>query len=122
MELYPTHPFRTPGLLDSLTEKLLAGYSEVSTVKAVSIHPQAFATTDAQGRLCTLPEPDAGSGGHAYRRYGQFHGWRLESHPAARYRGYAHVITNPVELVDIDYLADFYLAEYLISNNLYDFR
>jgi CMP-N-acetylneuraminic acid synthetase len=118
VELYPTHPFRTPALLDHLTGKLLEGYDEVFTVRPVDFDPERFAVQKAEGGLTGLVGLDPSIGG-TYRRYGQFSGRRLLRTEC--YRGYAHVIENPVELVDIDYLEDFLLAEQIILRNMYDF-
>jgi CMP-N-acetylneuraminic acid synthetase len=121
VELYPTHPFRTPALLDFLTGKLLEGFNEVVTVKEGGFCTEELATTDSQGRLQMLSSLNlARAKSKSYRKYGQFNGWRLEGLPGTQFKGYAHVITNPVELVDIDYLEDFYLAESVIAHNLYE--
>jgi CMP-N,N'-diacetyllegionaminic acid synthase len=112
LELYPTHPFRTSALLDFLALKLLEGCNEVVTMRELDCGLRNLVVQDAQGGLSLLgdradaPDSEAEGCGRLYRRYGQCYGWRL---------------TNPIELVDIDYLADFLLAEQIIAQNLYEF-
>lgn len=127
LELYPTHPFRTPALLDFLATKLLEECNEVVTMRELDCGLRGLVTQDARGGLSLLgdrtgaPDPEAEGCGRLYRRYGQCYGWRPELNPEARCQGYAHIITNPIELVDIDYLADFLLAEQIIAQNMYEF-
>ena len=50
-----------------------------------------------------------------YRFYGLFNGISGNSLP------YLHVIKNPISLIDIDMIEDFFLAEEIIKRKLFNF-
>ena len=118
--LYPTHPFRPPGLLDFLVRKNLSGYSPVSTVKKISHKTRIPLFLDANGRLKPLApiNPDKSPQRSTFvRDYGLFFGINLTGGSAP----YVHSVEDPVALIDIDTLKDFYLAEEVVKRNLFQF-
>lgn len=118
--LFPTHPFRSAGLMRLLVSKL-SRHPGVYTVKRVDLGPrQPLLAQTAQG-LAPVLGPEAF---HAhldrrpyYRRYGTF----LGTSKALGAQPYVHVLQDPIELIDIDYLEDFRLAEMVIREGLYRF-
>lgn len=112
--LLPTHPFRTPALVDRLTAIGLFEGRRVITVRRIDISQQKYFFLEEDG-------PRQISGGHDqewFRPYGTYVG----EFPDIDSRVYLHVIKDECELVDIDYLEDFLLAEHIITNRLYDFN
>lgn len=120
VDLYPTHPFRTVGLVDELIGRLLQGYSPVCTVRRVCHdHTTAYLRAD-DGLLRPLLEMSGKNVGqrHYYRQYGLFVG----RHVSSLDRPYVKVVDDPISLIDIDTMNDFRLAEYVISRGLFDFQ
>lgn len=119
--LYPTHPFRTTGLVDLLVGKLLTGYGPVNTVKLVTHSKLSVFAKDGRGSILPLLNANSidgpGTRKSFFRYYGLFMGTNYGSHE----KPYIYVIKNPVSLIDIDSLADFYLAEEVIKQGLFDF-
>jgi CMP-N,N'-diacetyllegionaminic acid synthase len=116
---YPTSPFRTRQLVDSLLHKLLQGYTSVKTVKKIDPLEGRFYYRNQGSVTCPL-ESRMGQlvAGSYLRCYGLLGAWKLSAEAVER--GYLHLIANPVELVDIDSLADFELAERILADGLYD--
>ncbi|MHA1146356.1 MAG: cytidylyltransferase domain-containing protein, partial [Candidatus Helarchaeota archaeon] len=119
--LYPTHPFRTPKLVDFLVSKGLEGYRPVRTVKLIT-HTN-LSIFSKNGAECIAPLLNFRSYNGAvskksfFRQYGLF----LGSIFGFFARPYLHVIKDPINLIDIDSLVDFVLAEEIIKQGLFDF-
>lgn len=96
--LYPTHPFRPPGLLESLMDRLASGFRAVTCARPLPPGPYADPTT---GRA--LAAPPAG----VYRTSGLFEGRRMD---AGGCGSYLHLLRDPVTAMDIDTPADLELA------------
>jgi CMP-N-acetylneuraminic acid synthetase len=115
--LYPTHPFRSRQMMDSLVDKLLNGYSHVFTVRKVRLPAMGFLLRKDHG---VQPLDDTGRPDNErvyYRKYGTFFG-QCHLHDGLP-RTYHHLLTDPIECVDIDTFEDFYLAEEIIRSGLY---
>ncbi len=119
--LYPTSPFRTSEMVDALIGKIEEGFDRVVTVKSVSINKYNLAAKRPDGTLTFPLSKDisfANSAQEYYRPVGL-----LEITKKGQGRGtYIEKITNKISLIDIDYLEDFKLAEYILSNNLFQFH
>lgn len=112
--LLPTHPFRTPGLVDGLTAIGLLEGRKVMTVRSLSIDNPPHFFLDGEG----VRPVEGGRSKEWFRPYGTFVG----EHTELPSRVYLHVIDDERELVDIDYLEDFLLAELIVKNGMYDFH
>lgn len=126
--LYPTHPFRPPGLIDKLTAIGLAGHSPVLTCRQIAFNHNTYFHAQ-EGRLQPLTpgrhneysEQSITVGGllpgshRGYRSYGVYVGSR------GRYMTipYMHVIKDPVYLTDIDTAQDLELARQIVRCGLY---
>jgi hypothetical protein len=119
--LYPTHPFRTPALLDFLGSKTLSGYSPVNTVKLVTHTTLSIFSINGEANIVPLLDSKPRDGDVPswafFRSYGLFFGYNYRCYG----KPYLHVIKDPVSLIDIDSLSDFYLAEEVIKHGLFDF-
>lgn len=126
--LYPTHPFRPPGLVDLLLDKVQAGCRLAQTVRAIPVTPDTcLALTKKKqlrrffdqdpgglpGRQGAAPLPDA-----YYRPYGLGE-VILHSREACTLPVYYHVVTEKPCLVDIDYPEDLRLAELVLAHGLF---
>lgn len=118
--LFPTHPFRSEDLIRSLVDKM-ADHSSVYTVKRIDLGGGGALLPMPGQRLRPIQKPEWCNGQIRprpfYRRYGTF----LGASDALGQTPYIHVLDNPVELIDIDYLEDFNLAEMVIKEGLYCF-
>jgi CMP-N-acetylneuraminic acid synthetase len=118
--LYPTHPFRTPALINSLVGKLIEGYSPVRTVKAVKHTKLSIFSSDKGNKLTPLlkfsNQNEKINSKTYFRLYGLFIGVSGNSWP------YLHLIKNPISLIDIDTMEDFCVAEEIIRRRLFDFN
>lgn len=118
--LYPTHPFRTVGLVDELIEKNLQGYSPVSTVKRI-VHTNlsAFSRTES-GELRPLVRKNMQEREEEcfYRNYALYVG----ANNTYVDKPYIKVVDNPISLIDIDTVEDFRLAEHIVMNDLFNFQ
>lgn len=116
--LFPTHPFRSRALVGSLVA-MMDEHSAVYTVKRIDLGEGDALLPLAGQRLRPVQRF---RGGHRpwpfYRRYGTF----LGASAALNQKPYVHVLDNPVEFIDIDYLEDFNLAEMVIKEGLYCFE
>ena len=115
--LYPTHPFRPAGLLDRLIAKGLEGYSPVLTYKKIRFPGHSFFRAQ-EGRIHPLTPPETESRDRyysGYRSYGLFVGTQqgLMSYP------YAHIIDDPIQLIDIDSEKDLELAREVVRRGLH---
>jgi CMP-N,N'-diacetyllegionaminic acid synthase len=116
--LYPTHPFRSRQMMTSLVEKLLDKYSQVFTVRRVSLPAMGFLLRKEHG---LRPLDDVGSLVNErtyYRKYGAFFG-QCHLHKGLP-QTYHHLLTDPIEWVDIDTFEDFHFAEEIIRSGLYE--
>ena len=121
--LYPTHPFRAPALLDFLVKKAVKGYSPVHTVR--EIRHNAFSTFVPNGNQRVLPllHPKSLNGGEMpFKRYFRFFGLFSAAGAGPSGAPFLYVVKDTVCLVDIDTLADFYLAEEILEQGLFDFN
>lgn len=119
--LYPTHPFRTPGLIDFLAKKNLEGYNHVSTVKKMIHSPLSLFAMNRDGSVVSLlGNPVYGRQAERpfFRTYGLFIGISYTSLETP----YLHVVENPISLIDIDWPWEFRLAEEVIRRGLFDFN
>lgn len=120
--LYPTNPFRTPALVDFLVQKMINGSSPVTTVKWVPHHPFSIFSRNEHKRIVPLLHANFTDGTVSrksfFRQYGLFLG---EIYGSSTNRPYVHLIKDPVSLIDIDSITDFYLAEQVITRGLFDF-
>jgi CMP-N-acetylneuraminic acid synthetase len=119
--LFPTHPFRTPGLIDFLTGKALCGHSFVYTAKAVKHHSVSLFSKNGDRSIAPWLRGIHSHGrtsGTFFRRSGLYVAKSNEMYADP----YIHLITDPIALVDIDELEDFVFAEEIIKNNMFDFN
>lgn len=126
--LYPTHPFRPPGLLDLLLDKVQSGCRLAQTVRAFSVTPDSCLDLTPEGRLRRFFDRDPGGlpteeGADTlptvyYRPYGLGEAIR-QSRETFAMPAYFHVVTDKVSLIDIDYPEDLRLAELVLQHGLY---
>jgi CMP-N,N'-diacetyllegionaminic acid synthase len=122
VNLYPTHIFRTPKLVDFLIQTLLSGYQMVKTVKRVCFHPWSAFQMHKDHTLIPFQKRNviAGRGEKTYfRSYGVFMGQML--HGRQPYGVYLHFLTDPISLIDIDSYEDLHLAQLVIEQANFDF-
>ena len=115
--LYPTHPFRTRELMNTLLDKALEGHRNVITVRRCS-SGELF----IRGRGGMLTPARYGAAGTPDRSGHRFYGLFLASHARWCKPDYYHAVDDEVSLVDIDTLGDFLLAEEIVRRGLYDFN
>lgn len=101
IQLYPTSPFREPGLIDHLVGKLFSGFQQVWTVRPVTVWG---IQSKSSGRLRMLSNMMEG----ACRYYGLFSGVCYHKYPSFTY--WLHRVENPLSLIDIDTMDDLELA------------
>lgn len=120
VRLYPTHLFRTPALIDFLTNKIAEGFSPVGTFKRIDHASMTIFSKNSDNLLTSLHGRGINSSRdckHAYfRQYGLFSGTGQRAD-----NFYVHVIRDPISLIDIDTMSDFFLAEEIIKQGLFDF-
>lgn len=116
MVLYPTSPFRTPEMLNFLAAKLREGYRKAATVYPVELPCEVFRKA-ANGRFVStrLMRP----GKKMIRQCGSVAGY---SKLGKESNNYYHILTSPIEQIDIDCFTDLKLAQLVIENKLYDFN
>ena len=118
--LFPTHPFRTPRLVDFLISKVLEGHSPVLTVRPIMVRSPFFFVDSDQGLsplsdLVVAPKPDQPI--TYFRSYGLFSAMSQNFTTTP----YLHIVDDPIALIDIDYPEDFFFAEEIMSQGLFDF-
>jgi CMP-N-acetylneuraminic acid synthetase len=118
-ELYPTSPFRKPGLLRFLLSKLDDGYKSVRTAHSYPQTQSRYFTCEGQDAKPLTPAwPDSTQDAMFF--LGMFNGyWLSPTRPI--WGTYVHSINDPAERVDIDTELDFDLARHILENDLYDF-
>ena len=115
--LLPTSPFRSRGLLDLLCGLLAKGHRSVNTVRPVRL--QAPSRRDPAGRIVPLSQGAASEAQATYyRSYGLLGGARKHG----TLPSYAHVVTDPIMLIDIDTMRDMELAEAVLRADAFDFN
>jgi len=115
--LYPTHPFRTRSLMNTLVAKALEGHRNVLTVRPCRVGPLHVRKQD--GALCpALFGLGNGPGSMGHRFYGLF----MASHVNWCRPDFIHEVSDEVSLIDIDTLGDFLLAEEVVRSGLYSFE
>lgn len=115
--LYPTHPFRPAGILDQLIAKGLEGYSPVLTYKKIRFPGHSFFRAEGD-RIHPLTPPETECHDRyycGYRSYGLFVGTQqgFSTFP------YAHIIDDPIQLIDIDSEKDLELAREVVRRGLH---
>lgn len=104
--LYPTHPFRPPGLLDALVALNLAGHTPVVTARRVAPQPLFLPA----GGPPEVPPAQL------IRPYGLYEGHTLAG-PLRE--ACCHVLDDPVTLHDIDTPEDLAVAEEILRLGLF---
>jgi CMP-N-acetylneuraminic acid synthetase len=123
VELYPTHLFRNPRLIDFLISKSSEGYRTVKTVRPIQLSPMSLFSMNGDDSLVPLLTPDTngdrGQSSIFFRSYGLFIGAnRKAPHP---FGIYLHRVTDPISLIDIDSYADLHMAKEIIRRKLFAF-
>lgn len=118
--LFPSHPFRNTAMMDTLVDKLIAGYSPVETVREIPVNPHAYFSMASDGDLARHDFGDKGPKRTEvfYQQCGTFSG--ISRGPSKQ--PYYHVLRNEIEWIDIDYEEDLLVAEEIIRQGLYDFN
>lgn len=117
-QLYPTHPFRPPGLIDRMLARLFSGYRLVFTARPVPVGPLTHFAMDPQGLLTPLKPREPGLSPAVYHRpYGLFTARVLG--PATG-GSWCLPLTDPVSLIDIDTAEDLDLAREVLRAGLFD--
>lgn len=116
MTLYPTHPFRKPGMLDWAASCLRDGYSSVITVKKIIQDRFNLCRRKESGRVLPLLDRDGAC--PYFRPFGTLHAQAFSTNTDT----VMIPLTDPIELIDIDSKADFDLAREVVLQSLYDFN
>lgn len=120
--LVPTSPFRSIKLLDFLVSKMIEGFSVIETVKRVSHNNLSLLVRNGSDHFIPLLDTNSDNGNRYnkffYRPYGVFSGTNFYS---SIHKPYMYVVKNPICLVDLDTMADFFLAEEIIKQDIFDF-
>ena len=119
--MLPPHMFRQPRLLNEAVELILSGWHNVYTVRRIPVQETRYF--------------QPGEGGTMREMLLRHHAWPA---PPQYYRMYGNisvfapglptvgampiVLTNPIELIDIDTPEDVELAREVVRLNLYDFE
>ena len=122
--LYPTHPFRTPMLLDTLIHKATTGYKFTKTVKAVSVDPKKIFILNSQKKIVQLhPIGISNKGEEPFflKPQGTGNVFNIRQRTAP-FRTYLHRLQDPISLIDIDTPYDLLLAQEIIKERLFDFK
>ena len=123
VQLFPTHLFRNPKLINDLTQKLFEGYREVKTVRPIKIDSLSLFSVKGDSELIPLENKKPGYNGSkkvVFRNYGLFSA--SNRNPFQPKNIYLHHITDPIDLIDIDTYEDLLFAEEVIEKNLHDFN
>lgn len=120
--LYPTHPFRTPQIIDEIVGLNEKGFDNVITVRNLKARSNSLLRIEpVGGRLYpTLTRDDNRRRDHIVRcsrSYGLVSFFQFMK-PKRRY---LYPILNKISLIDIDYEEDFLLAEEVVKRGLFDF-
>ena len=117
--LYPTHPFRSVKLIDSLIEKALEGYASVQTVKKIIYSGCGPFIQGKDSRLIPIfsGRNKAYQDRVFFRPYGVFQAIKS----SGGRRGYLHTLDDPISLIDIDTFDDLKIAREIIRSNRFNF-
>lgn len=117
--LFPTHPFRSVHVVETLASRLLQGYARVETVKPLQKYQHSFLYRVKGTRVKKLLDNGIPSENFSYfRPSGYFIGSRLDYGIPHRDL-YVHPLDTPVENVDVDTEPDMLLAEAIVRAKLY---
>lgn len=112
LTLYPTHPFRTPDMLDKAAAAVRAGH-HFKTVKPIRVRPGQYVTLGEGGILRPVTPLLPGLRlGVLYRSYGLISAF---ARGEVSGRVIFYPVTDPVALVDIDTPADLERARALAA-------
>lgn len=104
--LFPTHPFRSPAMMNELTHALVAGYSRVKTVKRITVKKRGYYKKRFNGVMERIVLEELADK-VCYRSYGIFDGFYRYPVQGALY---LYELKGKHELIDIDSQADLLLA------------
>jgi len=112
--LYPTHPFRSPELLDFLLGKIEMGYKAVFAVRLVNPATRNWVRIDAEGKIKRLSGGNLPHGHDVFRSYGYLIAIARKPSP---FGDYLHPLSDPEEFIDIDEPEDMVLARAVVSRD-----
>lgn len=114
--MFPTSPFRNVQEMEFLVDMSKNNF-QVSTVTGISHSQHSVFSIDNQNRLHPLL-----SGQQKKRKFFRFNGYCLATNwGVGQLPNYLHELKDPLSLIDIDHWEDFYQAEAVIEDNLFDF-
>ncbi|MCG8551794.1 MAG: hypothetical protein MI799_15435 [Desulfobacterales bacterium] len=117
--LMPTSPFRNKHLVERLISKLDTHYA-VNTAYKINTSISSIYYPDMGGELQTLNKYNALDDKMFFiKKMGMFTGCNVIT--GSGLRTYVHLITSPVELIDIDTEQDIEAMKTILKYNLYDF-
>lgn len=121
--LFPTHPFRTPELIEHLVSLLFKGYTSVYTGKPLSWH-QSLVFVEKPGGIITMVDSEVDTVSIQKRFYYKRSGLFMASLTGVDIHRspYLHMLKDPICWIDIDYLEDFLFAKKIIEKGLFDFH
>lgn len=117
--LFPTHPFRRPGLIDCLLGKLIDSYDRVITARPFIVTPSTFFVPGLND-ISPLVQEESIGGPYplkCHRPYGLF---EAKIFNPRNFPSYFYEINDPVELVDIDTHEDLRYAELILQHGLFN--
>jgi len=115
--MYPTSPFRTPGLIDFMVGKANEGASTVHTVRRIP-RPNVNYFKLENGNPVPLVDEATLSTWQGYvRNYAVV----TVTHTVIPRMNYVYAIEDEISLIDIDRLEDFLFAEEVIRAGMFDF-
>lgn len=122
VDLFPTHPFRTPALVDELIGATVSHYSLASTVRKIHSSGKHFFCRKGK-RLLPVKDIFTDKKGDItyYRNYGLASAEWVGPASSERSERYYKPIVNPISLIDIDDPSDLALTRQIVANNLFDF-
>lgn len=115
IEMYPTTPFRNRDTLLHYLD-LTHRFGHCVTTIPVETTMDGYYLRD---KKVDLTNSNASRAPFWFKPFSNFIGTKFNGYELTAYNH--PMITNPIELVDIDEPSDFELAEYIVANNLYDF-
>lgn len=122
VKLLPTHPFRTPGMIDLVLDHLLAGSTALTVMRRIERPLHRFFVPDAENPACLAPVwKDLGQNNvqdwPLMRPYGLISAVAFSRPHQRRF----FVVDNPICLIDIDTPEDLALADAVVRHGLFDF-
>lgn len=113
--MYPTHPFRTPALVDMLLAKIDQGYKTVITVRPIALPHHRWCTLRPDQTVRFLSPAHVGPQLWVHRPYGLFTATTSRPSPLGVY---LHPLRLGVELIDIDDPEDLRLARHMLRDGI----